>query len=150
MTTEWQSDAQSFSKYGVPFHLEIDPYNLDYGPKTDSYGWPVDASGKRSSVTGQPTVYKNGVPSIKAVENSGDNITPAFLKEAPFPSIGDNSPVLKQAAALIKKGQAFFLDFDKGGHITAKAATAQNVIQYNAPAGSNLDLGSGSVLSVKA
>ena len=150
ITAEWQSAAAAFAQNGVPFHLEVDPYNLDFGPKTDSYGWPVDASGQRSSVSGQPVVYKNGVPGIKVVENSADNITPDFLKDDPYPDIGANTPVLKQAAALIQKGQAFLLDFDKGGHVTAKAATAQNIIQYNAPAGSTLSLGSGSVLSVKA
>ena len=150
ITTQWQSDAAAFAKNGVPFHLEIDTSNLDYGPKTDAYGWPVDAAGKRTSVTGQPAVHKNGVPGVKAVENSADNITPAFLNDTPYPDIGANSPALKQAAALIKAGKPFFLDFDKGGHVTAKEATAQNIIQYNAPAGSTASLGTGSVLSVTA
>ena len=88
---------------------------------------------------------------ISAVENSADNITPDFLKTAPYSSIGDNTPMLKQAASLIQSGKAFFLDFDQGGRVTAKPATAQNLIKFNAPAAQpNTALGTGSILSLFA
>jgi len=150
ITQQWQADASSFAANGIPYHLEIDKTVRDYSPKTDAYGWPVDQNGQRSVVSGLPSARNNGTPLIKAVENSGANITPAFLNDTPYPDIGANTPALKQAATLIQAGKPFFLDFDKGGHVVVKEATAQNLITYNTPAGSTASLGSGSVLSVTA
>lgn len=88
---------------------------------------------------------------ISAVENSGDNIIPTFLKTSPYPDIGANTPMLKAAADLIKNGKSFMLDFDQGGHITAKPTTAQNLIKFNTPATQiNTALGTGSILSLFA
>jgi hypothetical protein len=64
-------------------------------------------------------------------ENNADNITPKFLKTDPYPDVGDDSKVLKEAADLIKAGKPYFLDIDSTGQLGAKEATGQNIVKYN-------------------
>ncbi len=146
---KWQTDAQSFASRGVPFHLELDPVTKDYSPITDSFGRPVDAAG---NITFNPAQYvsKNGTPAIVAKENTGDNITPAFLKKTPYPNVGDDSKFLKDVKSFIEKKQAYFLDFGPTGSVVAKAATAQNLIKYNTPKTTNQSFGAGSIMSLIA
>jgi hypothetical protein len=87
---------------------------------------------------------------ISAVANTGDNITPDFLKKQPYSDIGANSPLLKQAAKFIQDGQPFMLNFNTTGHVVAQAATAQNLIKYNTPSTQQASLGIGSILSTVA
>jgi hypothetical protein len=88
---------------------------------------------------------------ITVKENSATNITPNFLKEAPYPDIGANTDLLKQAASFIQDGKGFFLDYDPTGKLVAKEATAQNLIKYNSPSqNQSAALGLGSVLSLLA
>ena len=150
VTAMWQADAQAMAKSGVPFHLEVDPYTLDFSPMTDKYGFAVDASGVRTLGTGNQPAHHNGTPSIVVKENNGDNIVPTFLKTPPYSDIGDKSPMMKAAADFIQKGKAFFLDFGPTG-LMAKEATAQNLIKYNTPTQTaSSGLGAGSILSLLA
>ncbi|TAN62208.1 MAG: hypothetical protein EPN20_11185 [Magnetospirillum sp.] len=88
---------------------------------------------------------------ISAKENSAANITPAFLKSAPYPDVGDSSPALKDAAEYIKAGKAFFFDIDSTGTIGAKEATVHNIVQYNAvKTDATSTYGAGSILSLFA
>ena len=88
---------------------------------------------------------------ISAKENSAENITPDFLKKAPYPDVGDNSPALKQAAEFIKAGKAYFFDVDSTGAIGAKEATVQNITTYNKTKTSpTTTQGAGSILSLFA
>jgi hypothetical protein len=144
VTTQWQADAKAFSDAGVPFYLDVDPTSLDYGPMTDNYGYvKVDGGGH--------VMYNKGTPSIVVKENSAENITPAFLKDAPFANIGANTPMLKKAAQMIQDGKPYFLDFDSTGRLTVKDTSAQNLIKYNTPAQTqNSQFGTGSILSLFA
>ncbi len=130
--------------------LESIPHMIAKG--TPSTSWQADA---QSYDTNSIPYYLSIDPvtnRISAKENSGENIVPSFLKTEPYPDIGDNTPLLKTAAGFIKSGTPYFLDFNQGGHIEAKQATAQNLIKYNAPAGSTSaqPLTSGSILSLYA
>jgi len=146
---EWQTKAQSFANRGIPFHLELDTTTRDYGPKTNSYGQPVDVNG---NVTFNPALYdlKKGTPSIVTKENNGANIVPDFLKKTPYPNVGDESKFLKDVKSFIEKKQAYFLDFGPTGSVVAKAATAQNLIKYNTPKTTNQSFGAGSIMSLIA
>lgn len=87
---------------------------------------------------------------ISAVENKGSNIVPAFLREAPYPNIGDDTPWKKEAAQMIKDGKPFFLDFDQTGKLAIKEATAPNLIKYSSPQKSYGQFNPGSVMSIIA
>lgn len=86
-------------------------------------------------------------------ENTADNITPDFLKTDPYPDIGANTTVLKDAATFIKAGKPYFLDFDTTGAVVAKEATAQNLIKFNnktSTSTSSSSSGAGTILSLIA
>jgi hypothetical protein len=89
---------------------------------------------------------------ISAVENSGANIMPSFLKKQPYSDIGANTPLLKQAATFIQKSEPYLLNFDTTGHVVAQAATAHNLLKYNTPTqtAQGTQYGVGSLLSTVA
>lgn len=87
---------------------------------------------------------------LSAKQNSGDNIVPKFLRDPPYSDVGANTKWKKQASEFISSGKAFFLDFDKGGNLLAKEASAANIIQYSKPPSYNQGLGAGSILSLLA
>jgi len=89
---------------------------------------------------------------IVAKESSGENLTPDFLKDDPYPDIGANTKLLKQVADYIDSGTAYFLDIDTTGQVVAKELTGQNLIKYNSSTTSSSTSTNtlGSVLSIIA
>ncbi len=123
-TIQNSSGTQDWELQAESFHANGVPFYLDIDPVTNT---------------------------ISVKENSGDNITPSFLKNTPYPDVGDSSPALKQAADFIKAGKAYFFDVDSSGQIGAKEATVQNIASYNKVTTSPTStLGAGSILSLFA
>jgi len=119
---------------------------------TPTTSWQIDAQNYDQS--GVP-YYLDIDPitnRISAKQDSGTNITPDFMNTPPYPDVGDNTPLLKQAATFIQNKQAFLLDFDTTGKIVAKALTATNLEKYNNPSQtpSSGALSSGSYMSLYA
>ncbi|WP_112145708.1 hypothetical protein [Paramagnetospirillum kuznetsovii] len=86
---------------------------------------------------------------ISAKENSADNITPDFLKTAPYPDVGDDTDTLKQVATFIEANKPYFLDIDTTGKVVAKDMTTLNLTNYN-KAKATSTTGTGSILSLFA
>ena len=127
--------------------------SLDKAVKTGEFTelWQADAMSLNEAGVPYHLEIDNETNEIKVIENNGDNIMPDFLKETPYPNVGDNTKLLKQAKTLITAGKAFFLDFDQSGQLTAKEATAQNLIKFNATKTTTSDpLGVGSILNLFA
>lgn len=112
--------------------------------------WEADAKSMFEAGVGFYLDIDPVTQEISAKENSGTNIVPKFLRDPPYPDIGADTKWKQTAASLIQDGKPFFLDFDQGGHITAKEATAANLIQYNKPVNQIGSLGNGAVLSLLA
>ncbi|CAA7617357.1 hypothetical protein MCP1_20190 [Candidatus Terasakiella magnetica] len=87
---------------------------------------------------------------ISAKANTAANITPKFLKTAPYPNVGDKGPLMQKAAEMIKAGAAYFLDIDTTGSVVAKEATPPNIITLNSPSHNHASLQTGAVLSLFA
>jgi hypothetical protein len=142
MTDETPTQAQLLRKA-----VETIPGMISKGTPTTS--WQIDARSYDQAGTPYYLDIDPVTNQISAKEDSGTNITPSFMNTAPYPDIGDNTPLLKQAATFIKNKQAFVLDIDTTGKIVAKALTATNLEKYNNPSQTTSQpLSSGSYLSI--
>jgi hypothetical protein len=65
--------------------------------------------------------------------NAADNIIPTFLKAAPYPDIGANTPWLQQAAKLIEAGTGFYLDIGGNSQIVVRENNGQGITTWNQP-----------------
>jgi hypothetical protein len=65
--------------------------------------------------------------------NSADNITPSFLKTAPYPDIGAGTPWLQHAATLIAAGTGFYLDVGGNGQMIVRQNNGQGINTWNQP-----------------
>jgi len=130
--------------------IETIPSMISKGTPTTS--WQIDARSYDQAGTPYYLDIDPVTNQISAKEDSATNITPTFLKTAPYPDIGDNSPLLKQVATYIKKKQAYFLDFDSTGKIVAKVLSATNLEKYNKTSTSTTSSSStaGSIVSLLA
>ena len=125
------------------------PTTLSNGTATQD--WELQAQQYANSGTPYYLDIDPSTGILSAKENSADNITPSFLKSAPYPDVGDDSPALKQAADFIKSGTAYFFDVDSTGQIGAKEANVHNLTQYNTTTTSPTStLGTGAILSLFA
>ena len=125
------------------------PTTLTNGTATQD--WELQAQQLASSGTPYYLDIDPATGALSAKENSAENITPDFLKKAPYPDVGDDSPALKQAADFIKAGTAYFYDVDSTGQIGAKEANVHNLVQYNTTTTSPTStLGAGAILSLFA
>lgn len=87
---------------------------------------------------------------ISAKANIAANITPNFLKTAPYPDVGDKGPLMEKVAELIRSGTAYFLDTDTTGSVVAREATGPNIIKFNSPSHTHASLNTGAVMSLFA
>ncbi len=118
---------------------------------TPSTSWQIDAQSYDKAGTPYYLDIDPVTNHISAKQNSAKNITPSFMNTPPYPDIGDKTPLLKQAATLIQKKTAFFLDIDTTGKVVAKPLTATNLQNYNNPNQTTTHpLSAGSYLSIYA
>ena len=150
-TTSLLSDYNVAQQKTLRDAIESVPSLISSGTVTNE--WEADALAYSESGV---SFYLDIDPTTNQVvtkENSSDNITPDFLKTDPYPDIGANTTVLRDAATFIKAGKAFFLDFDTTGAVVAKEATAQNLIKLNNKTSSSTltsGSGAGTILSLIA
>ena len=150
-TTSSLSDYNVVQQKILRSAIKSVPSLVSSGVATNS--WEADALAYSEAGVSFYLDIDNTTNQVVVKENTADNITPSFLKEDPYPNVGDNTKVLKDAAGFIKAGKAYFLDFDTTGAVVAKEATSQNMLKYNnktsATATSNSQ-GTGSILSLFA
>lgn len=75
------------------------------------------------SATMQPLVKRN----------DADSVVPKFLRTAPYPDIGADTPWKKAAAELIQQGKGFYLDIDTTGEIIVRANDGRGVNLLDKP-----------------
>lgn len=112
--------------------------------------WQAEAKSYMDSKVSIHLEIDKATNQIQVKPNEGDNVVPKFLRDVPYPDIGADAPWKETAAQMIQDNKPFFLDFDQGGQLTVKEATAPNLIRYASPRNTYSQFSAGAVMSIIA